>query len=77
MNPLLKEQLTEILRQELREPRTLGHVLADAFQLDATDRLVVEKFMCAARTQGLLMDIESLRECDAATLRCMWGLSSN
>lgn len=55
--------------------KTLGEVLADAFELDATDRDVIERFMRANRTHGLDIDPESLRQSDTATLRTLWGMS--
>ncbi len=54
--------------------KTLGEVLADAFDLEPVDREVVERFMRAARVSGLDMDRESLRHSDESTLRKLWGL---
>ncbi|WP_374607250.1 hypothetical protein [Thermomonas sp.] len=53
--------------------RSIGEVIADAYELAGKDMAVVEGFLRAHRVSGLDMDLDSLRAAEDATLRAMWG----
>ncbi|MGY1408356.1 hypothetical protein ACW5EG_02050 [Luteimonas sp. A611] len=53
--------------------RAIGPVLAEACGLEPADRYVVERFLQAGRTAGLVLDADSVKTTDDETLRGMWG----
>ena len=53
--------------------RSIGEVLADAYELASKDMAVVEGFLRAHRVSGLDMETDSLRTADDTKLRAMWG----